>query len=129
MPGQVRPSRTREPAPPSVFGDPPMTERFNRWLYGVACPLLLTIGGVVVLVAGRVAINWPRQPLNLAGPAAYCFGAAVVIAALLLFRIRFCHGHDQVYFSDLRWYDRLLVLAFLIPTGYLIFHFAEKLIS
>lgn len=127
----IAPRHTRPPIPPDHGGEPPVTREFNRWLYGLVLPGAVFLWSLFILAGGRfripLRVRW-REFVDMTGPEAYAVGFLLLLAAVLVHRVRFWY---ELYESPpLYWkrQDQLLLLLCFIPLGYLLWRLISLII-
>ena len=127
----IAPRHTQPPIPPDHGGEPPVTREFNRWLYGLVLPGAVFLWSLFILAGGRfripLRIRW-REFIDMTGPEAYAVGFLLLLAAVLVHRVRFWY---ELYESPpLYWkrQDQLLLLLCLIPLGYLLWRLISLIV-
>lgn len=127
----IAPRHTRPPIPPDHGGEPPVTREFNRWLYGLILPGAVFLWSLFILAGGRfripLRVRW-REFVDMTGPEAYAVGFLLLLAAVLVHRVRFWY---ELYESPpLYWkrQDQLLLLLCFIPLGYLLWRLISLII-
>lgn len=100
-----------EPVPPSPGGEPPMTQEFNRRLYGLVLPALGGLWALYTIFFSR-RIRLPSRY----GRGTEFFGADAVLIALIVLescvlahRIRFWYELYQSPPQFWKWHDQLLL--------------------